>query len=49
MNQTAFLGRLLSIRDFKRPLGKGLEHFHSMVCSTDIHADFVAMLLIGVE
>ena len=36
VNQTLSSGWRLSIRNYKRPLRKGLENFHSMTCSTDI-------------
>ena len=40
-------GWRLSIIDYKRSLGKGLEHFHSMVCSTDMYK--FSTLLIDIE
>ena len=38
VNQTTFLGMALidNSIDYKCLLREGLEHFHSMVCSTDI-------------
>ena len=41
VNQTLSSGWRLSIRDYKRPLRKGLENFHSMVCSTDIQILYI--------
>ena len=36
VNQTLSSGWCLSFRDYKCPLRKGLEIFHSMTCSTDM-------------
>ena len=45
VNQTLSLGCRLSIKDYKHPLGKGLElgleNFHSMACSTDIQILYI--------
>ena len=42
-------GWRLSIRDYKHPLGKGLEHFHSMVCSNHPNGDYMYISDIHIE
>ena len=39
VNQTTFLR--MALIDYKRPLGKSLKHFYSIVCSTDIQILYI--------